>query len=383
MSELAREPKSVISSLLERRRVIVVVGAGGVGKTTLSAALGVAAARRGRRALVLTVDPARRLANALGLRTIDEHVQTLSAEQLQSAGCPARVALDVAMLDVKSTFDRAVRRYASSPERAEAIMANAFYQTASTALAGSQEYMAMVRLYEVVTEGDYDVVILDTPPSAHALDFLDAPRRMIELFDSRSFRLLLRPFSTGGAVAQGLFSANSLVMRGIGRFTSVEAFHELLGFFASFSETFDGFVERARDVMALLRGPSASFVLVSATDEASRDEGLFLDARLRDEQMEAAVWVTNRVTTMSADCGHDAEALAAALRPSVGADAAAIAQAATAMAALAERDRAFLDGLARRLPAGVSLLQIPRQADEPADLGELQRLATVLLGEST
>ncbi|MCB9738118.1 MAG: ArsA family ATPase [Deltaproteobacteria bacterium] len=370
-----------LGQLLQARQIIVVVGAGGVGKTTLSAALGVAAARQGRRALVLTVDPARRLANALGLRALDEDVQTLSIEQLRNAGCDAATPLDVAMLDVKRTFDRAVRRYASSAERAEAIMASPFYQTASTALAGSQEYMAMMRLYEVVTDGGYDVVILDTPPSAHALDFLDAPRRMIELFDSRSFRLLLRPFSAGGHVASGLFAPSSLMMRGLGRFTSVEAFHDLLGFFASFSETFDGFVDRARDVMALLRGAETSFLVISATDETSRDEGLFLASRLRDEQMEVAGWIVNRCSAADPACGADSAAIAATIAADVPEQSArtAIATAAATMAQLALADRDFATALETAIGGRCWTRRLPRRSDEPADLGELDALASMLL----
>lgn len=368
------------------RSVVVVVGAGGVGKTTLSAALGVAAACEGRRALVLTVDPARRLANALGLKSLDENVQTLGVEAFARHGCTVAVPLDVAMLDVKSTFDRVVRRYASSEARAEAIMASPFYRTASTALAGTQEYMAMVRLYEVVLEGGYDVVILDTPPSAHALDFLDAPRRMIELFGSRTFRILLKPFSTGGSVASGVFSPNSLIMRGIGRFTSVEAFSDLLGFFAALSDTFDGFVERARDIVALLNSEAAGFVVVSSPDDNARQEAKFLLDRLVAERFHVDAWLVNRVSELRI-LPADATATLTALAVAVGAvntpvdDAAlgALCARAAAMSALATADRGQIAAVIRESPPHLPVRTLPRRAEEPADLGELHGLAQHLL----
>lgn len=160
-----------LAQLIETKRIIVCVGAGGVGKTTISAALGVLAARSGRRALVLTVDPAKRLANTLGLGAFSENVQRIGPEAFAAQGCTVAVSLDAAMLDVKRTFDRVVSRYSKTAQSRDKILAHPFYQQASTALAGSQEYMAMERLYECASTGDYDVIVLDTPPSAHALDF--------------------------------------------------------------------------------------------------------------------------------------------------------------------------------------------------------------------
>jgi anion-transporting ArsA/GET3 family ATPase len=384
-----------LARLLDRD-VVVVVGAGGVGKTTLSAALGVAAAQRGRRALVLTVDPARRLANALGLRSIDEHVQTLTVADFAAMGCAVAVDLDVAMLDVKSTFDRVVRRHASSEAHAQTIMDNPFYRTASTALAGSQEYMAMVRLYEVVLEGNYDVVILDTPPSAHALDFLDAPRRMTDLFASRSFRLLLRPFQTGGSVVQGVFSPNSLVMRGLGRFTSVDTFHDILAFFAALSDTFDGFVARAQDVVALLGSDRAGFAVVATPDDNARAEATFLFERLLAEGFHIDAWLMNRVSALSTLDGRGRAEVGAALTRVLAAiddDAAhsdapetadaddivaVVAARAYAMARLAAADQAHVEAASEGVARDVAVVPLARRADEPADLSALHSLANEL-----
>ena len=185
----------------------------------------------------------------------------------------------------KRTFDRVVSRHATSPESRDRILQHPFYKQASTALAGVQEYMALERLYESATSGEYDLVVLDTPPSAHALDFLDAPDRLVDLFDSAAFRALLRP---NGRLRQGPFRAGSLVMRGLSRFTGADMFTHLLDFFADLAETFDGFVQRARDVQALLRSDAATFVLVAACDEASTQQAEFLRERLDASGMRAA-----------------------------------------------------------------------------------------------
>lgn len=369
-----------LCALLGERRVVVCVGAGGVGKTTVSAALGVAAARQGRRALVLTVDPARRLANALGLTEFAHEIQHISAERFAECGISVRVGLDVAMLDVKSTFDRVVLRNASSEASARLILDNAFYQQASTALAGSQEYMAMQRLYEVVVEKPYDVVILDTPPSAHALDFLDAPRRMIELFGSRRFRKLLRGFGGGQAGGGGrMFRPDSLLMRGLGKFTSADMFHNLLSFFAALSDTFDGFVQGAQDVLALLHSPQTAFVIVSAPDEGSTFEGLYLHQRLLDEQMEVGAWVLNRVR-QHPDGPADRAATLAELRAVLADDqqAEAVAQAAAAIADMASTDERHRARLARRVGEQPPILSLPYAEVEPATLSELELLAITL-----
>ncbi len=393
-----------IAAAVRTRRVLVVVGAGGVGKTTLSAALGLAAAVEGRRALVLTVDPARRLANALGLKAFDQHTQVIPKEALRAAGIDAQVGVEVAMLDIQSTFDRVVTRHVANPAAARAIMDNPFYRTASTALAGSQEYMAIERLAEVVASGDHDLIVLDTPPSAHALDFLEAPQRLIDLFENRAFRALLRPFAGKGA-SSGMFARGSLVMRGVGRFTSAESFHDLLGFFGALSSGFDSWVARGREVLALLRSDGTSFLVVSGTDDASRDEAQFLLDRLRQDGLAVEAWLVNRVAIahvgVLGEAGSLADHIRAALQgdpasaaetlaPPAAPDEAAVvpvnlerragrlARAALAMARVADRDRTLLAALTQRRSSELPIIAITRREVEPADLGELGQLAAEL-----
>jgi len=378
-----------LSTLIERQKVIVCVGAGGVGKTTLSAAIGVAAAQAGRRPLVLTVDPARRLANALGLAAFSEQVQRISIADFAAQGCPIEQPLDAVMLDVKRTFDRVVARYARSEESRDIILNHPFYRQASTALAGSQEYMACERLYECATSGEYDLVVLDTPPSVHALDFLDAPGRLVDLFDSPAFRMLLKP---PGRVRSGMFRTGSVVMRGLSKFTSVEMFGNLLEFFSHLSETFDGFVARAREVQALLASPQTSFVLVAACDGPSTEQALFLGEHLQQHQMEVGAFVVNRVApfaTSPASAGPELERDLNAWLQHRGASAfddarerqraaRAMALVARQLAAMSRDDADHLKRVRERIGAGATLVPVARREDEPDSLAALCDLAETL-----
>lgn len=386
---------ATLDALIAHRQVLLVVGAGGVGKTTLSAALGVAAAIRGRRVLVLTVDPAKRLANALGLKAFDEQVQHVTAADFAAQGCAAGNGLDAAMLDVKRTFDRVVSRYARSPESARRILEHPFYVQASTALAGSQEYMATERLHESVVSGDYDLVILDTPPAEHALDFIDAPRRLIDLFDSAAFRKLIAPSTR---LRTGVFRSSSVVMRGLQRFTSVEMFSNLLEFFGALSETFDGFVARAREVQALLQGPQTAFVLVSACDAVSTQQARFLADHLQTLGMQPAAWIVNRVLDLSpelASAPADLEtalqrALMAAGPEASGGDARDawttakhMDQVARKLGTMAAADQAAVASVRASHGGKLRILTVGRSEREPDSLAELHRIAVGLLSSGS
>lgn len=365
---------SQLADLLRSRRVVVCVGAGGVGKTTVSASLGVGAASLGLRALVLTVDPARRLANALGLDDIRQDIQHIAASELQAIGVDTEVGLDVAMLDVQSTFDRVVTRLAPNPKSAEAILNNPFYRHGSSALAGSQEYMAMARLSEVVTETDYDLIVLDTPPSAHALDFLEAPQRMIDLFGSSAFRVLLRTMTAkGGGI--GMFRPSGLVMRGLSRFTSTDSFSSLLAFFALLSTTFDGFIRTAEDVMKLLRSSQTAFIIVSACDHVSTQEGHYLRDRLRQERMTVGAWVLNRVLLSAASETESVTCPDGWTQAQLNA----VLAARDAMVGLSQRDREHLAALRGLVGETLPVQWLSRRPNEPAQLSELNALATTLL----
>jgi anion-transporting ArsA/GET3 family ATPase len=285
-----------LAELIASRDTIVVVGPGGVGKTTTSASLALHAARSGRKVLVLTVDPARRLATALGLGELGGAEERVAPAHFARAGVSLGAgALYAMMLDTKTTFDALVHRHAATPEARDRILNNRFYKQASTTLAGSQEYMAMEKLYELREERDYDLIVLDTPPAVNAADFFDAPERLTNFIDSSSLSLLLTGVRRAGRFGFGLF--NSLLGRVMNRFIGAGTFIELLNFIESFSTMFGGFKVRANRVAAMLRSRKTSFVIVSSTEVVSLDEAVSLHAHLHANGMPFGGLLVNRVRT--------------------------------------------------------------------------------------
>ena len=254
---------SLLADALEAKRVILCVGSGGVGKTTTAAALAVEAARRGRRTAVLTVDPAPRLKDALGLATLDG-----KPRRVPLGGIGARGAhLDAFLLDVKRTFDELVLALAATPEKARAVFENRLYQNLSSTLAGTAEYMAVEQVYRLAEEGGYDLLVVDTPPARHAVDFLDAPRRLANLLDSRAFGILKDPTTilpaAGSRVAHFLLAS---VLRGLERFTGIGLVREVSEFIGVI-ESFTGALRtRVGAVGDLLRGPGTLPLLVTAPE---------------------------------------------------------------------------------------------------------------------
>ena len=284
-----------LDELLRTQRTLVCVGSGGVGKTTTSAALALRAARHGRKVLVLTVDPARRLANSLGmLELLDEETQ-VSPSLFAEASIPCTGELWAMMLDTKTTFDRLIRRHAPDEATRDRILSSPYYRQLSTALAGSQEYMAMEKLYEIRGQGKYDLIVLDTPPTDHALDFLDAPNRMEDLIGSASFRLMMQGARAAGRAGLGFLRFNSLILKGVGKFIGADTFLSILDFLTSFGEMTTGFKERAAEVKKIFRSDDVSFVVLSGPDPYTIDEGLFFAEKLRTEQMPFGAFVVNRV----------------------------------------------------------------------------------------
>ena len=236
---------SGLIELVEDRRVVVCCGTGGVGKTTTAAVLGLAAARRGRNAIVVTIDPAKRLADTLGLVGLGNTAHEIPRARWDDGAAPPTGRLSALMLDTRATFDGLVRRYARDEEQAGRILANGFYRNIASALSGTQEYMAMEKLHELHEDGGYDLIVVDTPPSRHALDFLDAPQRLTRLLDNRIFRFLMMPTRTYVRVAS---SAVQRFLRTVGKVIGGDVLDDIVAFFRVFEGMEAGFRARAARV---------------------------------------------------------------------------------------------------------------------------------------
>jgi anion-transporting ArsA/GET3 family ATPase len=286
--------RRTFAAAIRESHVLVTTGAGGVGKTTTAAALGLAAAQHGRRALVLTIDPARRLAQAMGLEELgDEPSQVPLDERHRGDGSGELWAM---MLDMQTTFDRLIERHASSPEEAASIMSNRIYRQLSSTLSGTQEYMAMERLHELHEEGRFDLLVIDTPPTRSALDFLDAPKRMTSFLEGRLLKLLLKPgVAAGRGIGKMVGAGATAFMRVAGRVTGMELLQDLADFFRDFEGMYDGFKRRAEEVLTLLRDPDSRFVVVTSAEPPPLREARFFLERLEQEGLHAAGVVVNRV----------------------------------------------------------------------------------------
>jgi len=293
-----------VEALVAEHRVVACVGAGGVGKTTLAAALALGAARRGRRALVLTIDPARRLADALGLDGIGAEPTPIPRDLLTRLGVPPDGALSAMMLDMKRTFDDLVARFAPDAAAQERILANRIYQHVSDALAGSAEYSAMEKVYEMSERPEYDVVVLDTPPSSHALDFLEAPERLIGMLDSRLVQLLLHPAMSAGRLGLRWFHRGAhQAFRMIERVTGFGFLEDVSEFLLAFEGMSEGFRRRATAVRGLLFGPQTAFVLASGASPQSVAHARDLLVRLDESAARVSGVVVNRIRSWPPGCG--------------------------------------------------------------------------------
>jgi len=285
-----------LDPLLFDKRVVVCVGAGGVGKTTVAAAIALGFARQGKRVLCITIDPAKRLADSLGLGAMSTEEQTVSPELFAGAGLAVSGSLTVLMLDTKRTFDELVARHASSPEVRERIFQNRIYSYVSTSLAGTQSYMAMEKVLLVRRDPRFDVIVLDTPPTSNALDFLDAPERLIEAIDSAAMRWLVQTFEKSGRFSLNLVARGmAFVLRGIGRLTGKGFLEHLAEFVSELNELFGGFRERAAAVAKAFRSPDLAYVLVTSPAPAAIDEVSYFATRLREQGMRADAVVVNRL----------------------------------------------------------------------------------------
>ncbi len=288
-----RGSEAGLASLLEQHRVVVCVGSGGVGKTTVAASLALAAACAGRRAIVLTIDPARRLADSLGVGPIGNTPRSVPLD-----GLVARPggSLDAMMLDQKGSWDELVERHAPSPEMAARIRENPFYQQLSESFAGSQEYMAVEQLDALIASGRFDLVVVDTPPSQHAIDFLEAPQRLLRFLDRSVVRWFVSPpGGIGWSALQVMNRTTGFLLRQLESATGLRTLGQVSDFFNEMSGLFDGFEERFQRVMGLLRDARTAFVLIASPDEQVLGQVDFLMGRMNALHMPLKGVVMNRI----------------------------------------------------------------------------------------
>lgn len=287
------DPDAALAAALREKSVLVVCGSGGVGKTTTAAALALRAGLQGRRVLVCTIDPSRRLATSLGLARLSGRPRALDIARFRPAPGGEVWAMT---LDTKSTFDELVVRYAPDEASRRRILENAFYQQVSSTLAGSHEYMAMEKLLDLVADERFDLVVLDTPPTRHALDFLEAPDRMLSFLDTSVLRYFLKPYFVAGRLTLKVATkTGALAFKVVDRYLGLKFLQDLSEFFLAFEGMYAGFKERAARVHELLRRSSSGFVLVASPARPALDEALFFYRRLRTRQMPFVAFVVNRL----------------------------------------------------------------------------------------
>ncbi|GAC1343504.1 MAG: ArsA family ATPase [Candidatus Dormibacteria bacterium] len=376
---------------LRRQRVIVCCGSGGVGKTTVSAALGMAlVAARPVRVMVLTVDPARRLATALGLRQVGTEPTVVEPALLRRAGIEPKGELVCAMLDMKTTWDRMIERYAPNREARQRILASPFYRGISEAFIGSHDYMAMEALYELHTGGEYDVLVIDTPPSRNALDFLEAPNHLVDFVGGRLLSWLARPSRLGW---RAFNVAAAPFLRMADRLLGADVLAELGTFVADVQGMYGGVQKRAQAVYELLRSAQSGFVVVTTLEPAAFGEGEFFARTLRDYSMPLRGVVVNRILPEvlrdhdARDLAHrlidDPEAVRRWSRELGGglssAAARTMGEGHLALEERAARDAAQLGRLEKL--AGAGAVRVPLAESDVADLTGLAEIARRLLGE--
>jgi anion-transporting ArsA/GET3 family ATPase len=358
------------------KRILICVGAGGVGKTTTSAALALGLAAAGQKIAVVTIDPAKRLASALGLRELSGEPRRIGPEVFAAQGVEMKGELWAMMLDAKRTLDEIVVRLAPDEQARKEILSNPVYRELSTAVAGSHELSAIAKLYELHEEHDFDAIVLDTPPSRNALDFLNAPTRLLGFLEGRALKVFLAP---GGMTARIFGRGTGLVFAIFARVTGIDMFGELSRFFRALSGVIDGFGEQTRGVAALLADPATTFLIITSAEREPAREAVFLAEQLAQAKMQRGALIVNRVHAGGLD-GHSVEEVQMLLAPELGDGLARKVAANLAdFDVLAKRDRDTIAGLARTLHEPRPVL-VPQLDEEIQDLLGLSRVADELLG---
>ena len=367
-----------VADALDGKRVCICGGSGGVGKTTTSAAIAMGMAARGQKVAVVTIDPAKRLANSLGLKELGNEPALVDPKLFTAQGLEMKGELWAMMLDAKTTFDDIIGRLAPDAKTRDEILANRIYQELSNAVAGSQEYTAMSKLYDLYSEGSFDLIVLDTPPSRNALDFLDAPDRLTHFFEGRALQLFLRPT---GLATRIVGRGTGVVFSVLKRVTGVDLLEDLSVFFRALGGLIDGFKERAKRVNELLADPGTVFLLVTSPEREPIDEAIFFWRKLKAARMPFGGVIVNRVH--HGDAGEvDPDALAADLSGELGDKLAArVADNFRDYQVLATRDRANIKRLAGKLDDDRMIL-VPYLDDSVHDIEGLEHIHEFLFASA-
>ena len=341
---------------MPNKRIVVCLGAGGVGKTTTSAALALGLAARGQKVLVVTIDPAKRLAATLGVEQMSAEAQgsphRIDPKRFAEEGVAMKGELWAMMLDPKRAFDEIITRLARDDDEREQILADPVYQQLSSAVAGSNELSAITKLHELHHEYDFDVIVLDTPPSRNALDFLDAPTRLMGFLEGRALKVFMAP---SGITARLFGRSTGLVFAIFARVTGVDMMADLSRFFRTLSGVIDGFGERTRDVASLLREPSSTFWIVTSPEPEPALEAVFLAERLSTRGLAHGELVVNRAYSGGGLDGHSPEDVQALLAPTLG----------KGLAARAAHNLADFDVLVKRDAETIARLSSALEVGEP------------------
>ena len=369
-----------VGELLEGKDICICAGSGGVGKTTTSAAIATGMAARGLKVCVLTIDPAKRLADSLGLKELGNEAKRVDSALFARHGIEIEGELWAMMLDPKATFDELVARQAPDEEARDRVLGNRIYQQISSALAGSQEYMAMEKLFELHSEGRFDLLVLDTPPTRNALDFLDAPKRLTQFIEGRSLRVFMKPTGLAAKVAgRGASVALSVFKRIVG----FDLLADLAEFFNAFSGMVDGFQARAKRVNSLLADPHTCFLVVCGPQGEPVDEAVYFHRKLVEAKLPFGGVIVNKVHYPAEQLRGDGAELEASLAGKL-ADADLAERVAANFAdyqALAERDARNIERLARELRAQ-GVIRVPYLDEDVHDLAGLAEINRYLFASS-
>jgi anion-transporting ArsA/GET3 family ATPase len=380
-----------LAPAVAHKRILVCVGSGGVGKTTTAATLALSAARRGRKTLVITIDPARRLANSLGLDRLGHDIKQVDPALVLANGGQPGGELHAMMLDQKKAFDEVVSRYARDPQAVGRILGNPIYAQISGTLAGAHEYAAMAKLQELDATGAWDLIVIDTPPTQHALDFLDAPEKLTAAIDSPAIEWFrkLQGGAKGGWSVVG--RTGSFILKRLAKFVGSQFLDDLAIFFTEFHDVLGGFRERAEETMALLHQDKVGFVLVASPEAMAVQEALYFHERLMKAKMPFVGFVVNRVhpsRPLHADKVASEKMLTQT--PSVmalGLSGTSLRMAAEALVAahsdlevLAHADQASIARLRAADGPGAVLVQVPFLREDVHDVSRLVDLSTYLVG---